>query len=1334
MFDQWSRARARMVVGWGLLASLLVATSIAQAHDFGGPSSGGPPDAPPPPPPCDSERPCQCPAPGRSGSPISYLNGSESITVTDLMVRGDFPIALDRKYDSQSNFDSPLGYGWSFTNDRRLYEYPDGAVVLRYGCGTRDKFVYSGGAYVTPPGGVLGNLVENADGSFVLSYNDGSRDYFDSQGRLTAVENHEGKRHEYTYDSRGKLPLTGTSKAAVDAAAPMVVALNYRLTQIAERAADGALTGRSVSFQYDETTGRLTTVTADDGRTVTYQHDDTAGLTKGNLIGVNGLDGVVATYGYTDPLDAHNLTSIVAATGRTAVVNTYDSQDRVIRQQEGTRKIEFNYQVPLTRTVVTVTIADKDGLNPQLAVSTYEFETSGRITKAIDPLGHETRYTYDSNRAMTRKEVWQKDGATLSLLQTTNWTYDSAGRKASEWVRLDSGEIVTQSWTYDHDWMASEQVVSSLAPGKVFRTEYTFFYGSDGRPTNIASSKRRLDDGSFLTTSYTYDGRNRLLTTTLPDGVKQVQTYTGDHVTQIAYEVNGAQIGSARQLFEYDSEGNRTKSWDARGNLTQYEYDDSGRLRVVTNPLGEQTLYTYTQDLLTQVEIGRTTADGEGQVRQHVYDSRGRLVEVKRKDDAGVFQTLQTLEYDSESRTVGTIDALGRRTGSTFDLMGRLTATTDPAGNTTTFGYDAVENRTRSTDALGREVRYEFDDLNRQVAMVELGITPSARTEYAYDAAGNRTLVRDAKGNETLYTYDSLSRRTATAQPLGQQVQMHYDSRDRVDYSINGRGQKIEYDYETWGPVSSERHYSSAAGTTPLRTIGYAYDLDGNPLSIGDSAVASGPSRTVTYDALSRVYDETVKYLPGGDRVLQHRYDRYGNRKEITLQDGTAVSATYVYDKRNRLVTANLNGAALTIGSYANDDRQSVSLPGGVTRTYQYDANGPVNSISVAGASTLAQFAFGYDDVLNLETLTAPEGGYQYEYDGLNRLTDATNPASVGLATTESYIYDAVGNREDPANASLYQYDGNNRVLASPGRTYTFDADGNTATRSDGATLTHDVRNRLIQFASGGTTATYLYDAEGRRIRKIVNGVATWYLWDGQQLLAEFDASGAVRQRYAYLPGDYSPAKIDDASGWYFVHEDHLQTPRIATGASGQVVWRARYESFGNAVVENDPDGNGSAVTLNSRFPGQYEDAESGLYYNYFRDYDPALGRYVQSDPIGLEGGINTYAYAMLNPTTLTDPAGLNPGAAGAAAVGGIAYCMRIPACRAAVAAAIKACKDVRCKFERHKAHHYFPPPLDGYCEHYSLTCWIKNGPRLFRAQWPFPGRCSKKRPPDWLP
>ncbi len=158
-----------------------------------------------------------------------------------------------------------------------------------------------------------------------------------------------------------------------------------------------------------------------------------------------------------------------------------------------------------------------------------------------------------------------------------------------------------------------------------------------------------------------------------------------------------------------------------------------------------------------------------------------------------------------------------------------------------------------------------------------------------------------------------------------------------------------------------------------------------------------------------------------------------------------------------------------------------------------------------------------------------------------------------------------------------------------------------------------------------------------------MNGVTTWYLWDGDQLLAEYDGSGARTVRYAYA-GSFAPVQVAYTNGSaedvYDVHSDHLDTPRLLTDSAGTVVWREAHEAFGKAHPDENPDGDATAVMFNIRFPGQYFDAESGLHDNRIRSYDPGVGRYVAADPIGQSAGSNLYQYVFNRPVELVDPSG----------------------------------------------------------------------------------------------
>jgi len=160
------------------------------------------------------------------------------------------------------------------------------------------------------------------------------------------------------------------------------------------------------------------------------------------------------------------------------------------------------------------------------------------------------------------------------------------------------------------------------------------------------------------------------------------------------------------------------------------------------------------------------------------------------------------------------------------------------------------------------------------------------------------------------------------------------------------------------------------------------------------------------------------------------------------------------------------------------------------------------------------------------------------------------------------------------------------------------------------------------------------------------DGVSKQFLYDEDgKLLGEYGDDETLIMEYLWL--DDSLIGLNKSGVFYQVYTDHLGTPRAVRDSLDVTVWE--WESlrspFGDSPPDGDPDGDDESFVLNLRFPGQYHDIESGFSYNTFRDYDPATGRYIESDPIGLAGGLNTYAYAEANPVKLSDPLGLSSGA-----------------------------------------------------------------------------------------
>ena len=298
------------------------------------------------------------------------------------------------------------------------------------------------------------------------------------------------------------------------------------------------------------------------------------------------------------------------------------------------------------------------------------------------------------------------------------------------------------------------------------------------------------------------------------------------------------------------------------------------------------------------------------------------------------------------------------------------------------------------------------------------------------------------------------------------------------------------------------------------------------------------------------------------------------------------------------------------------DYRPATAVDGPYQKTYSHDPAGNVASLTDIGNALLS-----------------------FTYDSTGRLTGATDTAA-GSFGILGWTYDQNGNRQsETRNAGTLPY-----VYSPPGSNWLYQkgtdtrprtASGNTASSTAIGSFTYDGFNRLATSQTASETTTYTYNALGERMKKInQNGLSTVFHYgpDGE-LLYEQDANGNTKV-YVWLEGR-PLARIDNDAQIYYYHVDHLGTPQAMTNSTGTTVWKADYEPFGKATVRVN------TIENNLRLPGQYYDRETGLHYNYFRDYDSDGGRYIQADPIGIAGGLNIYEYGRSNPLTYIDPLGL---------------------------------------------------------------------------------------------
>jgi RHS repeat-associated protein len=272
-------------------------------------------------------------------------------------------------------------------------------------------------------------------------------------------------------------------------------------------------------------------------------------------------------------------------------------------------------------------------------------------------------------------------------------------------------------------------------------------------------------------------------------------------------------------------------------------------------------------------------------------------------------------------------------------------------------------------------------------------------------------------------------------------------------------------------------------------------------------------------------------------------------------------------------------------------------------------------------------------------------------YDLLDRLQSASN-----ASTTYGWTYDANGNRLTQTGTTaitLTSSTTSNELKKTTGglaRTYTYDAAGNTKSYA-ALSFTYDDRGTLAGASNGGTSASYIYDALGQLIEKAGSSSTTVLMYDEQgHLLGEYSSGGTLIQETIWM-GDIPVATLrpNGSTGCttttvcvFNVHTDQLNAPRKVTKpATGQILWRWDTDPFGTVTPNQNPSGVGSFV-YNLRFPGQYYQADTGVFDNHFRHYDPQTGRYIESDPIGLMGGsYSTYAYVGGNPVSFIDPLGL---------------------------------------------------------------------------------------------
>ena len=631
-------------------------------------------------------------------------------------------------------------------------------------------------------------------------------------------------------------------------------------------------------------------------------------------------------------------------------------------------------------------------------------------------------------------------------------------------------------------------------------------------------------------------------------------------------------------------------------------------------------------------------------------------------------------EYDAKGNPTKVIKAkgvsgFGFTTSGSYDSLDRIKSSTDARSGVTTLGYDGRDQLMQVTDPRNLVTSYQRNGLGD---LTQLSSPDTGTANSTYDEVGNLLTRADSRGVLATYSYDSLNRMTsAVYTKAGQTTQTYGWTYDQTGADFGaGIGRlttaaspdvTTKYGYDALGRVT----VVTQAVSTVAHTTRYGYDGAGHVTSI---TYPSGRVLTIAYSNGVPVSMSVAKDASSAANPLINgvQWEPFGGVRswQMALSTG-AMLQERVYDQYGRLVRYPL-GAVVRDITYDAADRI-------VSYTHMDSATGQLT----AEAQALNQ-SFGYDELGRLTSISTPSASWTIGYDANGNRTGVTLNGAASTYTTE-----ATSNRLSG--------------ISNPTRGFGYDAAGNTLSDTGIAyAATYGLDNRLTTLTKAGVTTFFNYDAAGQRVRKVTGTSKPHFVYDQDgQLLGEYDSSGKALQEFVWLGGTLIAVLTNSSMAEprvYFAYSDHLNAPRVIVNAAGDVRWKWFSEPFGTTVPETIPNSLENLV-VNLRFPGQYFDKESGLSYNYFRDYDGTTGRYAQSDPIGLEGGINTYAYVGGNPLSNVDPNGQQAtltwcfggpwGCAAGVAATGWAIWMATPSGKDAVQnAASSASKTEQCKPE----------------------------------------------------